>query len=326
MKTDPPRPLVVYTHGGGRLGNQIIRWSHWLAWAWDYPDQAEVINAAFWPYAYCFSGSYPHPGCAEPSPRAMADIFARARRMFSVSASRRLERRILPWSHRIACLSRGVQSVALNDPRGDAIDLDGDSMFARICNHRVTMCSGWKIAGWGRWKTHQERLRAYFQPVNSHSARARKLLSELRANADVVIGVLIRQTDYRDWQDGRFYYSTEDYAGWMRQVTELYPGRRASFLVACDERQDPALFEGLSFRFASGAVNMGGNAFQSFVELSLCDAILGPPSTFAATAAFVGGRPIWPLMKRGQCLHPEDVITDSLLEAAQHPIYSLAVK
>jgi len=326
MNTDPRRHLVVYTHGGGRLGNQIIRWSHWLAWAWDHSDKAEVINVAFWPYALYFSGSHRHPGCVEPPSRVTADLLARARGVLPVSASRRVDGRIYPWSHRVACLSRAVQSVALDDLRGETIDLDGDSMFARISSHRVTMCSGWKIAGWGRWKHHQERLRAYFQPSTAHRARGLKILSELRTNADVVIGVLIRQTDYRDWHDGRFYFSTQNYAAWMRQATELYQGRRVSFLVACDERQDPSRFEGLSFRFASGAINTGGKAFESFVELSLCDAILGPPSTFAATAAFVGGRPLWPLFESEQRLRFDQLIDNSLLDAAAHPIYSLSVK
>jgi hypothetical protein len=68
-----------------------------------------------------------------------------------------------------------------------------------------------------------------------------------------------------------------------------------------------------------------GDAFDSFVELSLCDAIMSPPSTFAAMAAFVGRKPLWPLLERGQVLAPEQVILDALSDAARHPVFSCAV-
>ena len=78
--------------------------------------------------------------------------------------------------------------------------------------------------------------------------------------------------------------------------------------------------------FGTGSANVGGNWFESWVELSLCDFIVSPPSTFSATAAFLGRIPIWPVLSGDQAMAFDQVIADGLVGAARHPVFSLAVK
>src|ERR1019366_8455995 len=114
------------------------------------------------------------------------------------------------------------------------------------------------------------------------------------------VGVHIRQSDYRQWDNGRFYFSTAQYAGWIRQLVDLHPGRRIAVVVASDEWQDPAQFAGLPIYPATGNPNAGGHWFENWIELSLCDIVVCPPSTFSATAAFLGEVPLWPVMAEDQ--------------------------
>ena len=37
---------VIYTHGGGRLGNQVLRLAHWVAWVREPPGAGEIREAA----------------------------------------------------------------------------------------------------------------------------------------------------------------------------------------------------------------------------------------------------------------------------------------
>jgi hypothetical protein len=86
------------------------------------------------------------------------------------------------------------------------------------------------------------------------------------------------------------------------------------------------LFAGLPCFFATGTLNAGGHWFESWVELSQCDVIVTPPSTFSATAAFVGGVPLWPVLSADQMMAPEQRIEDGMVGAARHPLFSRSVK
>ncbi len=322
----PRLPQVIYTHGGGRLGNQLIRWAHWLAWARAHEGRVEVLNLAFWPYAACFAVWRDHPGCVFPLRSGLADRLGRARATLPARGRLRGERRMQQFVHAIGGWWPGGQAVTLNEPREEAIDLEDPAFLARIIGHRVTTCSGWKIAGWNLFAGQQKELREFFRPAPEFAQSAAAFIAALRARHDVVIGLFIRRTDYRAWLGGRFYFSTVQYAAWMRQLLDLHGGRRVAFVVAADERMSPEVFAGLPCHFATGSVNTGGHWFHSLAELSLCDFIVSPPSTFAASAAYAGNVPLWPVVAAGQELAFAQQLADPMVEAAKHPEFSLAVK
>ena len=323
-----PAHTVIYTHGGGRLGNQVVRFLHWLAWARAHAGQVEVLNFAFWPYAQYFSHWREQPGCLFPERPGRADGLARRwaaapRRLFAFGESRGRLARAVQAAGR---WRPGWQAIALDVAQGEGIDLEDPEFFARVARRPVTTCSGWKIAGWRLVAEQQAELREYFRPVPAPTRRAVEFLANLRRRHDVVIGLFIRQSDYQVWHDGRFYFSTGQYAAWIRQLLDLHGGRRGAIVVASEERQDPAVFAGLPVFFATGSPNAGGHWFESWVELSLCDFIVSPPSTFSATAAFLGGLPLWPLLAADQNLAPDQLLADGMIGAARHPVFSLAVR
>jgi hypothetical protein len=190
----------------------------------------------------------------------------------------------------------------------------------------VTTCSGWKIASWPLVAAHEVELRGYFQPAADVARLAAEFIAPLRQRHDVVIGVFIRQSDYREWDEGRFYFSTAQYAIWMRQLLDLYLGKKIAFVVASEQWQDPTALAGLPFFFATGTLNAGGHWYESWVELSLCDFVVTPPSTFSATAAFLGSVPLWPVLSAEQTMREDQRIEDGIAGAARHPVFSRAVK
>lgn len=319
------RNWLIYTHGGGRMGNQVLRAAHWLAWAMDYPDRAGVVNLAFWPYARFFEGSCAHRGCVYPGRSAAMDFLASVRDRLPEWFLNKAEWRTQHLVHSLGLYLPGAQRIGRRLGHDQRIDLEGDAFIDRLSGHRVTTCSGWGIAGWSRVRRRREELRAYFRPAGGMAMRAREFVAGRRARFGTVIGVLIRQGDYMTWRGGRFGYPTTEYVRWMRELLAL-EGGGAGFLIASDTRQDPALFAGLPHVFSSGSVNAGGPAMASFAELAECDVVLSPPSTFSSTAAFVGGRPLWPVCERGQVLAKGQILADGLLDAAKHPICSTVVQ
>ena len=276
---------VVYTDGGGRLGNRIIRAAHWLAWAREQQNEVVVTDLALWPYAEYFVGSQRHPGCTWPLPSRVADCLSRFRSRLPGAVKRRVDRRLPNLLHGLGKTLGIARSITADPEGGGRYELDSEDFRQRLGDRRLTFCRGWRFAGWERFARQQTALRAYFQPTEDWIQPARGYTLERRSTCDILVGVLIRRTDYRTWQQGRFHFSDGQYADWMRQVQALHGGR-VGFVIASDEAQDPAAFTGLSCVWTTGSVSAGGHWFGSFVELSLCDLIISPPSTFAAAAAF----------------------------------------
>ena len=323
-----PAHQLIYTHGGGRLGNQVLRFAHWMAWARGHEGEVEVLNFAFWPFASYFALWREHPGCVFPVRPGRADWLARQRARLPRGLQRRFEER-----SRLQRLVQGVgrwlptwQAIELDIPHGERLDLDDDAVFARVARNPVTTCCGWRIDTWSQVAAQESKLRSFFRPAPEFLQVAQEFIGRIRQQHDLVVGVFIRQSDYREWNEGRFCFSSAAYAGWMRQLLDLHAGRRVAFVVASEVHQDPAVFTGLPYHFATGTANVGGNWFESWVELSLCDFIVSPPSTFSATAAVLGRIPIWPVLSGDQAMAFDQVIADGLVGAARHPVFSLAVK
>jgi hypothetical protein len=316
---------LIYTHGGGRLGNQIIRLAHWLAWTRAHPGAVNVIDLGFWRYAKYFNGWCDRPGCAFPQASVFANLLADLQGLAPEWILSRAEPRFQRLVQAAGRYWPGGGSIALNDARGECLDLDDPVLLRDVAPRRLTTCSGWKIASWRLVAEQQVELREFFRPNAPWAKVAANFISGLRQRHDLVIGVLIRQSDYRTWNQGRFYFPSSQYAEWLRQLLELHGGRRLAVVVASEERQDPAVFAGLPVHLATGNPQAGGHWFENWIELSLCDIVLTAPSTFSATAAFLGAVPLWPVTAPDQKLAFDQLLRDPLIDAARHADFSQCV-
>ncbi len=318
--TARPPATVIYTHGGGQLGNQVLRFAHLLAWAREHAGEVEVRDLAFWPQAEYFATWREHPGCVFPLRPDAWDEAARALRLLPGWVRHRLDwrvqRRVLELGRRRA----GWSAVELNDAAAEILDLGDPATTRQLIGSAVTTCAGWRVAGWEIFARHQDAVRPLFQPAREYAAAASGFLDALRSRHGFILGLHLRQGDYHLWHDGRFLFPIEQYARWIRQALDLHAGRNPA-VVAVSDAPVTGLPPGLPVYRPAGRSGMA-----DWTILSQCDVILGPPSTFSATAAFVGARPLWPLGQREQTLDPAQLIPDSLVGAARHPEFSLAVK
>ena len=112
------------------------------------------------------------------------------------------------------------------------------------------------------------------------------MLQRLRAAADVVVGVHVRQGDYRTWRNGKYFFNPARYADWMREMAGLFPGRRAAFLICSDEPRNASEFPGITVELGAGS------ALADLCALAGCDYIIGPQSTYTQWASFYGNKPL----------------------------------
>lgn len=140
-------------------------------------------------------------------------------------------------------------------------------------------------------------LKRIFRPKDEITSKAENLISLLRNNNDMVIGVHVRRGDYVTWNDGKFFYSLEQYHQFMLRIKELYKGKRIAFFISSNENFSTDIFEGCNcVRFdkeLSGAV-------LDLYTLSICDRIIGPFSSYSRWASFIGEVPICYLEDKDQ--------------------------
>ena len=142
----------------------------------------------------------------------------------------------------------------------------------------------------------KEELKRIFTPRKEIVDKAEALISELRKDADLVIGVHIRRGDYKEWNEGRFYYSFEEYYRFMKRIEKLYEGKRVAFFISSNEALSMEQFPGLCCSFHE----QDASVILDLHTLSLCDRIIGPYSTFSRWASFIGEKPICYLKSKKQ--------------------------
>ena len=129
------------------------------------------------------------------------------------------------------------------------------------------------------------QIKEYFEVSSRYHSKINEPLEQLK-DCEVIVGVAIRHGDYKTWQNGKYYLTTETYQKWMEEVEDLFAHQKIGFLIASDEEQDLSIFEKHKFFFRSG------HPLENLYSLSKCDFLLSVPSSFAGWAHFIGEKPL----------------------------------
>lgn len=164
----------------------------------------------------------------------------------------------------------------------------------RECSHlktlgRIHLVSNWYSRDHMLVEKHAEKIREYLRFSNRHVIASQAVVETIRKDnpTTLLVGVHLRRTDYRQWNNGRFAYSDSQYKRFLRSFSDAYNGTRSvHFVLVSDEKisTDSVVPSGLSATFFSRST------FEDMAMLSKCDFVIGPPSTFSQLAAFLGGR------------------------------------
>lgn len=141
----------------------------------------------------------------------------------------------------------------------------------------------------------KKELQRIFTPKAEIVKQADDLIMPYRDRNAIIIGVHIRRGDYATWNNGRFFFSHEEYHAFMKQVASLFPDEQVVFFISSNEPIPQKTFSDLQIIY-----HTHGSAVLDLHSLSLCDYIIGPFSTFSRWAAFIGEKPICFLEDRKQ--------------------------
>jgi len=256
--------LIVVARPAGQLANRLFQFSHFVALAAD--TAVTVANPGLGAQAASFPVFGGDALCRYPAPRRNLPPVLRPLAAGAATVAMR-GAPALPGVH------------ALDVPDSEDYDLE-----RRPLDGRLVLAAGWKIRASGAFTRHRDEVKRVFSPAAAHMAAAEAAVASARDAAPLVVGVHRRRGDYASWQGGRYLFDDEQYANAMRRTRELLGGDVA-FLVCSDEPVPPSAFEDLSTHPGPG------DPVEDLHALSLCDRLIGPPSTFSSWASFMGDVP-----------------------------------
>jgi hypothetical protein len=271
----------------GRLANRMVLFANLIAVAEHHGGR--LVNFTFHSYADLFQTTRHDFYCQYPPAmnRSLWDAIPPLGRLLRrlrlpyqfIRYASRLNERFAPFGNKVATLREmpGEETTALDDPATETCIREAGTIFVY----------GWSFRSPELVRRHADKIRAYFQPVETIAAASRDAVTRMRAQAQIVVGVHIRHGDYRTWRNGLYFYPVEQYAAWMEAVAAQFPGRAVAFLVASDEPRKPEEFPGLTVGFCPGS------PVADIYALAGCDYIFGPPSTYSQWASFYGNKPLF---------------------------------
>jgi hypothetical protein len=295
----PNQKLFVISRRCGRLANRLVLFANFIALAEEHGWQ--VSNVTFHSYAAFFKTTRGDIYCRYPSAKRQSwlDLIP------GVAALIR-KTRIFNSAIGLACRGYehlplfGKSIVTLMEPPGyEVIFLEDERVQNRIRDARIVFIYGWRFRAPNLVRRHAQKIRDYFEPVEKYEALSSELIGRLRRDSDIVIGVHIRQGDYRHWLGGRYFFPASQYAAWMHQLAAQFPGRRASFFICSNEPRHEREFPSLRVGFG------GSSPLADLCALSKCDYIVGPVSTFSQWASFYGQKPLLHFNDRSETVHLE---------------------
>ena len=130
-----------------------------------------------------------------------------------------------------------------------------------------------------------DQIHFLFRPHPSVVQKCEKLIAELKNKWAVVVGIHIRRGDYAQYRNGIYYFEDAVYMHYMKQI-QKETGKEVCFFISSTEE---IAFNDLDITYFQLPQSTG---IEDLYSLSLCDYILGPPSTFSMWASFYGKTPL----------------------------------
>ena len=287
--------MVIIVGKHGQLCNRLFHASAFLANAIEHDYR--VYNTRFNEYFTFFEENY--RGNASKTPLRV--IFQNNH--FLHTACRRalglLIRMCMKYKIKRLPFVEIVEIFAMQAP--SVFDLN-DPVFVEKARSKIVLVGGWFFRDTPNFEKYQDTIRAFWRPNTDIIARTERQIESYREGFDITIGVHIRRGDYVDFKDGKWFYSDAVYAQKLLSINELdvFKDKKIRFVICSNEAINSESFAALSVVFE----------LRHFVEdlhlLSLCDYIVGVPSTFSMWASFYGQRPLLQLNHAEQIIDFDD--------------------
>lgn len=133
-----------------------------------------------------------------------------------------------------------------------------------------------------------EKLLSYYIPEDAVVLKVDTFMASVREEYEIIIGVHIRYGDYRTWNNGKYFYTLEQYSVFFKKISDVFISKKIAFYIVSNERIDTSFFKDYNYFYFSNRLMA-----EDLFSLSKADYIIGPPSTFSAWASLYGTVPLY---------------------------------
>ncbi|MEA5504448.1 alpha-1,2-fucosyltransferase [Halotia wernerae UHCC 0503] len=271
--------MIFISENTGRLGNQLTVFAHFIACAIE--NKLSIVNPSFKNYAKVFKNTSDDIFCRYPTRRLKLfpkSITRNISYLFILNLGKVLQK-IDAYNY------IGSYKVIQARLREDKYSL-GNQDFLELAKNKVVFCRGYFFRDYQNVVKHADKIKAYFILNEQYQISVDNFINSIRDKHELVVGVHIRQGDYKEYQNGKWFYETSQYVKIIKDVKSLFGNQRVAFLICSDTRQEESAFSECNVFLSDKS------AIEDCYLLSKCDYILGVPSSFSRWASFYGSVPL----------------------------------
>ena len=181
---------------------------------------------------------------------------------------------------------------------------------------------GWRYANPGGVAKHRDAVRREFAPAERHRRGIASFVRALPTDRPIV-GVHIRQGDYRGHAGGALFVEPGEYTMAMAAVRDGLRDRGAGeplFVVFSDEPVEAGMLDGFE------CVVSAGSMIEDFFRMAHCPLVIGTSSTFNLCAAWYGGGRVWHLRPVLKALTDPEGVDPEIVEGAEEAAAAAGVR
>lgn len=278
--------VVILRASSGELANQL--WNYASIFAFACHHGAELENPSFFEYASWFTVPKPKNPFIQLFFFLPFSKYTQRR----TALKRRIWRKMYYWYTALwlACIRDSVVSYPATSAPPSYLPptLDTDQRVISLMeNVRNMYFDGWLFRNPEGLVQYRDAIKVYFAPIASVQEVIHGRISALRKKFIHVVGVHVRQGDYRYWKNGEYLIELERVNEILREYL-YFAGRQVAdtcFIFTSDGDIDTSVFSSLNTEVCSQ------HAVADLFLLANTDTVIGSDSTFGAFAAYYGNIP-----------------------------------
>lgn len=160
-----------------------------------------------------------------------------------------------------------------------------DEAFIELARTKRRYITNWLYWDVQSFINRSEILREVFRPHKKTIDTAEEFIRKARGDKKKIVGVHVRRGDYKEYLEGKFFYSLDVYERIISEMQKELSSEKTTFII-CSNEEISLQVDNINIIYSKF------DAITDLVLLSKVDYIIGPPSTFSMWASFYGKVPL----------------------------------
>jgi len=219
LKLSGKKDLFIITSAPGRLGNRLYLFTNFIACAIE--NDLEVLNAGFYEYSRHFKNIYDGFFCWYPPKRPFLKRNEKLMGIFYDITCRAAA--YVRYCRRKSRYFTTIDDGTFKQP----LPLYSENFMSSIRGRKIIFVRGFFYKNTDASRAHADKIREYFTVRKKYLDAISSPITELRRRCEIVIGVFVRHGDYRNYLDGKYFFSFDVYVDIIDRLKELFPGHKS---------------------------------------------------------------------------------------------------